>query len=175
MLTSQQSGNTLTVMDQTEKFLHFFATINNLNRQINRFKSFYMEGKGLKGADLPVLLALNKAESGFRFDECCQIVRMDKALISRSLKHLKEQDLLVIEGETTYKVRFKLSKKGKQLTSYLEQEASSVFEKAHLAIDEKEWETFYTFCSTLSEEIETQMKDKIEASKQATAKEEQSK
>lgn len=152
-------------MDQTEKFLHFFATINTLNRQINRFKSFYMEKKGLKGADLSVLLALNKAENGYRFDECCQTVRMDKALISRSLKHLKEQDLLVIEGETTYKVRFKLSTKGKQLTSYLEQEASTIFEKAHLAIDEEEWAVFYVFCSTLSQEIETQMKEKIETSK----------
>lgn len=152
-------------MDQTEKFLRFFTTINNLNRQINRFKSFYMEGRGLKGADLPLLLVLDKSEDGLRFDECCQIIRMDKALISRSLKHLKEQDLLVIEGTTTYKVRFKLSEKGKEITSYLEQEASSIFEKAHLAIDEEEWKMFYSFCSTLSDEIERQMKEKIEASK----------
>ena len=136
-------------MDQTEKFLHFFATINTLNRQINRFKSFYMEKKGLKGADLSVLLALNKAENGYRFDECCQIVRMDKALISRSLKHLKEQDLLVIEGETTYKVRFKLSTKGKQLTSYLEQEASTIFEKAHLAHYLQQSKSYSISCSFL--------------------------
>lgn len=152
-------------MDQTEKFLRFFATINNLNRQINRFKAFYMEERGLKGADLSLLLALNTTEEGMRFDECCKLIRMDKALISRSLKHLNEQDLLIKEGTTTYKSRFKLSTKGKELTDFLEAEASSIFNQAHLAIDEQEWDTFYEFCSTLTDEIETQMKDKIAASK----------
>lgn len=144
-------------MEKTEKFLRFFGTIGALNKQILKFKAFYMEEQGLKGSDLPILLALDAHPEGLRPEEICELVQADKALVSRSLKNLKSHELVLKDPSTIYKARLFLTAQGKELTEYLEKEAAKIFEQAHLAIDQQQWESFYTFCQSLTSQIEVEL------------------
>lgn len=147
-------------MEKTERFLRFFGTIGALGKQIQKFKAFYMEEQGLKGSDLPVLLALDAHPQGLRPEEICELIQADKALVSRSLKNLKGHELVLKDPGSVYKARLYLTAKGKELTEYLEKEAANIFEQAHLAIDQQQWESFYDFCHSLTSQIELELAER---------------
>ncbi len=148
-------------MEQTEKMIKFLNTLGALGKQINKFKAIYMEEQGLKGSDLSLLLTLDTHPQGLRPEELCSLIHADKALISRSLKNLKTNGLVIKDETTVYKARYYLTQKGKELTEYLEVEAAKVFETSHMAIDQKQWEAFYDFSTALT----TQLEQQIEARK----------
>lgn len=144
-------------MEQTEKMIKFLNTLGALGKQINKFKAIYMEEQGLKGSDLSLLLALDTHPQGLRPEELCSLIHADKALISRSLKNLKHNGLVIKDESTVYKARYYLTQKGKALTEYLEVEAAKIFEASHMAIDQNQWEAFYDFSTTLISQLEQQI------------------
>lgn len=98
-------------MEQTEKMIKFLNTLGALGKQINKFKAIYMEEQGLKGSDLSLLLTLDTHPQGLRPEELCSLIHADKALISRSLKNLKTNGLVIKDETTVYKARYYLTQK----------------------------------------------------------------
>ncbi len=144
-------------MEQTEKMIRFFNTLGALGKQINKFKSIYMEAQGLKGSDLSLLLTLDTHPQGLRPEELCSLIHADKALISRSLKNLRTNGLVIKDPSTIYKARYYLTDQGKTLTEYLEKEAAKIFDATHTAIEQPQWEAFYDFCTSLTQQLEKEI------------------
>lgn len=137
-------------MNEMERMMSFFLACGRMERQIQKLKSLYMKEFALRGAELPVLLALASSREGLRMDAVCDQVGSDKSQISRSLKNLMEADLVEREYACGYKGRYRLSPSGWRAVGKLAASASGIFERAHDSIDEPSWQQFYGFINRLT-------------------------
>lgn len=153
-------------MNHSQRILEFFITVSTLEKQMNRLRAAHMAKAGLNGADLLPLIVLYNNPQGLQPDEIIRMTSTDKAQVSRSLRHLREKEMIEKENGSHYRAKYSLSEKGKELMEPLAQKCVEIFEQAHLGHDEEEWEVFYSFCRGMScqiDEMVSQSKDSSSA------------
>jgi DNA-binding MarR family transcriptional regulator len=102
---------------QESRFELFDGLIASAGKTLQRIKTDKMEKYGLGSTHTTCLCKLGKAgEVGVTQKELTEQEGIDRAQVSRVLRDLEQAELVEAVGSSTYKRRYCLTEKGKQIT-----------------------------------------------------------
>lgn len=149
----------------------FSSSVEELQKNIHYVKSQAMKVYGLGTSDLNCLIMLKKFPEGLTSTELSNACRVDKALISRTVKKLIEEEIIVyaqprIPAPTAseesslktnrrgaYRIRLILTPKGEQMAKELYNIANKAITAVMEEIDPDELEAFFTTLEKVSKKF----------------------
>ena len=125
------------------RFKEFTKNISVAYKYIIKLKSAAIKEFGLKGSHVMCLFYIGEAENGLTATKLCKLCGEDKANVSRTLKSLEDDFLIVKERKGQSHTRFMLTEDGLKLGKYLCDRVSSAVDSCALGIDENDIEAMY--------------------------------
>ena len=146
----------------------FSSSVEELQKNIHYVKSQAMKAYGLGTSDLNCLMMLKKFPEGLTSTELSNACRVDKALISRTVKKLIGEDVIIyaqprlpaptVPEDTplktvrrgAYRVRLILTEKGEQMAKELCTVANKAITSVMQGIDSDELMSFFNTLEKVS-------------------------
>ena len=129
-----------------KRFETFVTVITDIYRSIQRIKIQEMSDFGLKGTHVMCLFYLQKNPEGITAAQLVKYCEEDKAAISRTLKELNEQELILyhdLPGQRRYRSLITLTEKGNTITTVMNQKIEQMVEIASKGFTKEERMIFY--------------------------------
>jgi DNA-binding MarR family transcriptional regulator len=108
----------------------------------------------LSKTHLPYLLILNDKSEGLMQNEMSEMLDLDKALTSRSLKELQINGYVIKEDVSTYKNKFRLTEKGHDVVREFKKQNALMREKVFEALTSEEIDQLSNIISKLYQALE---------------------
>lgn len=143
----------------TERFETFVGAVTDIYRSIQKLKNSEMTDFGLKGAHVMILYQLRKHPEGLTSSQLAELTEEDKGAVSRSTAELRNKGLVAIP-EGRYRAIITLTDDGQVITRKMDQKIVHAVKNAAEGYSEEERETFYRVLLKISENLETECKDK---------------
>lgn len=139
------------------RYSKFTILISNINKYINKIKTEEMAEFGLKAVHVSCLFYLNKHEDGLTASQLCSLCEEDKALISRSLDYLEDQELVICqnneENNKKYRAKLFLTDKGKDIAKKITIITDNAVENGSNGVSHSDRETMYKTLEIISENL----------------------
>ncbi|MBQ0018555.1 MAG: MarR family transcriptional regulator [Clostridiales bacterium] len=129
-----------------DRFEAFAGLIIELNRCILRIKDNEMKQYGLKASHTMCIYQLSQHEEGLTATQLTDLSCVDKAAISRTLKHLVERKLIhcdIPENKRSYRTLYYLTDEGKRLSDSLNKRINEALESGGQGVTDEDRETMY--------------------------------
>ena len=138
-----------------ERFETFTVLITKISRNIRRIKNQKMADYDLRSPQISCLYYLYSDE-GITATELCERCEEDKATISRSLEHLKENGYLLPSGSGTRKYRspLRLTEKGREVAKRVHDKVDRVLNEINACLTEEERLSFYRSLTIISDSLD---------------------
>ncbi len=140
------------------RFEDFTVAILNINRAILKIKTQEMKKYGLKPIHSICLYYIGKDNNGLTQAQLVKRCGEDKALISRSLNILIENEYIIRIDDSK---RFALTVKGKELSDKIKETINNVFDSISDLTNE-ERDSFYNILKRINSNIEVFLKTYVE-------------
>lgn len=130
----------------TERFGKFVLLIDGVHKSVQKLKLKYSPAFGLKGVHSLWMYELLRHPEGMTASELAATSMIDRSLISREIKELKDLDYIKVEGDSSkrnYNMKISLTESGKQVALDVESIALSIQELASVGLEESEIADFY--------------------------------
>ena len=129
-----------------KRFETFVTVITEIYRSIQRIKIQEMSDFGLKGTHVMCLFYLQKNPEGVTSAQLAKYCEEDKAAISRTLKELNENKLIIyhdLQGQRRYRSLITLTEKGNEITTAMNEKIEQIVEIGSKGFSEEERMIFY--------------------------------
>ena len=138
-----------------ERFETFTVLINKISRNIRKIKNREMEAYGLRSTHVTCLYYLYSARS-LTATELCERCEEDKATISRAIDYLEDKGFIECQSKTAkrYKSPLFLTEKGEEVGKKIYDKVNSVLEQVAIGLTEEQRETFYSYLTTISDNLD---------------------
>lgn len=136
-----------------ESFKIFTVLISSINRDIKRIKTEIMAGHNLKCPHVSTLYYLYTEEK-LTLKQLCEACNEDKGAISRSVKSLEVEGLVMNSTERKYKNKLYLTEKGKIIGKDIAEKIDNVVMLAIEGLSEDDKNTIYQGLKTISANLE---------------------
>lgn len=141
------------------RFEIFATTVASINRIVQKIKTNVMHEYGLKGTHGMCLYMLGKNPTALTSAQLCQLIKEDKAAVSRAINELQEQGYLVIEeqdhSKRAYRSKLNLTEKGNILIDEIQKNIDEVLDYVGKDLNEQERIIFYRSLSSIANNLET--------------------
>ncbi len=123
-----------------DRFEEFTLLINQINKSIQKIKIQELKKYGLKGSQMDFIYYLGKNKE-LSFKEFSEVLKCDKAFVSRNLAALKEKKLIVERLNLSNKTIFSLSEEGFEIYKLNRERTAEICQLVY--IDDEEIDEFY--------------------------------
>ncbi len=125
-----------------DRFKNFTVLISRASRCIKKLKSIKMTEFNLKGPHAYCLYYLFVYGS-MTASELCERCNEDKAMLSRSMDYLEENDFIIREKDKRYRSPIKLTPKGVLVGEKMVQLVNGILEEASKGLSEENRDIMY--------------------------------
>lgn len=145
----------------------FTLTLSSILKSIKKIKGNRMSRFGLRSTHVMILYQLQKHPQGLTPADLAESGSVDKALISRTISELQNNELVrtLPSGGRKYKARLGLTPKGEEVAAFVSENISSIQRQVSGDIPKEDLEVFYRTLFTLQENF-------IELAKKSSDKDE---
>lgn len=129
-----------------KRFEKFTYNITKLYRFIQKIKELEVRDYNLKSQHVMVLYYLFNHQEGLTFKELTKLCDEDKAAMSRSIKFLEEQKLLIVTNESkkkSYLDPIILTELGKEIASEINKKVNKALDIGSKTLTEAQRVQFY--------------------------------
>ncbi len=146
-----------------ERYQHFTAAINNINRSLHKLSGEEMERHGLKSSHAIYFIALaEQGDSGLTATQLCERSGRDKADVSRMLTQMMQQDLVVKDStRRRYNGVFRLTTAGMDIARHLQARAAKAVEAAGKDLTDEARHGFYAALDSIADNLHNMTKKGI--------------
>ena len=138
----------------TNRFLIFYHSFNNIVKDIKKIEMSYMSEYGLRAVHMGCLVHIFQSEKGMTVTELAKACKTDKALISRTIKELIEDDFVTTHSSAkTYNKRYLLTDKSEQIVISINNDIKRYIVAARGDIPEEDISTFYRVLTSFEKNI----------------------
>lgn len=137
-----------------EHFEIFYANVSGIYREIQRIRSAFSTGLGIKSVQLFWIFLLKEHPEGMIASELAAASETNRSLVSRELGELLDKKLVRYEktaGAKPYARKLLLTAKGKALAKRIDVIAMNIQQEVSKDISVKDMNTFYSVLSRLNE------------------------
>ncbi len=134
-----------------ERFENFTSLIASINHAIKKLKAEIMSEFDLKSTHLYCLYYLHRAGT-LTATELCDICAEDKALISRTVKHLEERGYIE-RSDKRYRAALSLTEEGRAVAERISEYANSYFRMARQGISPEDREVLYRSLNLINDNL----------------------
>ena len=129
-------------------YIRLSVVLSTLHRNLERIKTSRVRPLGLKYGEVLMVYMLNRARDGLTAEQLSRACDLDRSLISRGVKSLKQKGLLDYpepeKGKRPYGVRLKLTAKGREAGQTLTRFAREIGDTLDESISRFELQSMYT-------------------------------
>ena len=138
------------------RFEQFSSSIFNIYKHIQKIERDEMLQYGLKGSFAQYLLAIGRHEDGITSSGLCEICDKDKAAISRVVAEMEQKGLIYREasGENLYRAMLKLTEKGKEAATHVNERAKVAVELAGKGLTDEARQAFYAALNLIASNLQ---------------------
>ena len=138
-----------------DRYNIFSSLILNINRHIQKIKSFEMKKLGLKGNQVQCLYHLYGKDCGVTPTQLCKLCQEDKGAISRTVKELENGEYLYVDEQNNKKYRnpIKLTEKGVKAAKIIFDTINKILKIVSKDIKNEEREIFYKNLTLVSNNL----------------------
>lgn len=138
----------------TKRFLVFYQCLNRIVKDIKMIEMSYMREYGLRSVHLGCLLYIRDSEKGMTVTQLANACKIDKALISRTVKELIADGFIMTNSsEKNYNKKYVLTQKSEEITLKVKDAISKYMARARVNVSEDSLLTFYEVLATLENNI----------------------
>lgn len=148
-----------------QNFENFVNLINTAYKDIQKIKSYEVNGLGLKSSHVMCMFYLAQADEGLTLNELCEKCKEDKAAVSRNIAFLSSKGYVAVaENEMQkYNLRNVLTNEGKAAYEMLKVTMSEAVDRFSKGLSNKEKESFYRYLGKIIENFEKFFEEKESA------------
>ncbi len=143
-----------------ENFERFTSLIAEINHSIRKLKSEIMSEFDLRSTHLYCLYYLFR-DSSLTAKELCDMCAEDKALMSRTIKHLEERGYVERSSEKRYRAALTLTDEGRAVAARAAEYANSYFLSTREGISDADREVLYRSLNLINDRL-SELCDKYE-------------
>ena len=110
----------------------------------------------MKGPHAQCLLAMSRYPEGITAARLCEICEKDKAAISRVVAEMEQKGLIYREasGENLYRAMLKLTEKGKEAATHVNERAKVAVELAGKGLTDEARQAFYAALNLIASNLQ---------------------
>lgn len=137
------------------RFFRFSSAINDIYQSIQKIEADELTKYGLRGAHAQYLIAMTQYPGGITAANLVQLIRKDKAAVSRAITEMEEKGLIyrINHSEKNYRAPIILTETGEKAAFALCERAKLAVELAGGNMDEAMRANFYQALGIISENL----------------------
>ena len=144
-----------------DRYILFSGYIEEIYKTVQKIKAEHMSSFGLKSTDTTFLAMLSKHEEGLTATELATKCKVDKAVVSRSLRALYDAGAITYaaSGKKNYRSLVILTEYGKDIAESMNKIADAVVRAANIGITPEDMDSFYKTLDKLDENLKQYAKN----------------
>lgn len=140
----------------TNRFLVFYQSFDKIVKNIKKVEMSYMREYGLRSVHMGCLLYIKQSERGMTVTELAKACKLDKALISRTLRELTVAGFVYTDAngeDKTYNKKYLLTEKSEKITTDINNDIAAYITAARGDTPEEDIKTFYRVLASFENNI----------------------
>jgi DNA-binding MarR family transcriptional regulator len=147
-------------MVDLDRYILFTGYIEEIYKSVQKIKAERMSAFGLRSTDTTVIAMLSQHPEGLTATELAAKCKVDKAVVSRSVKMLFEAGAVkyASDGKKNYRSRLMLDERGMEIALAMSSMARDAVAAANEGIAPEELQSFYKVLSTFNRNLKEHAK-----------------
>lgn len=140
-----------------DRYMTFASYIERIHKEIGKIKTRHMREFGLKSSDFSVMVIAARHEDGATATELAAECQVDKAVISRAVRHLQAKgymESLEQDQPVHYRQKLKLTEKGFTTVSIIMGITEDAVSEVSRDISQGDIEEFYRTLGRISKNLD---------------------